>query len=180
MSGKRLHELIIASMVQQLERYLNPFDSQPGMNFKTGEVIEENIIKGLLSSSFLGENFLLEFINKCLLPSDERLDLFSPIKNLKLETGLKKMKQTPKVINVLKEEKEAFGLLVRKTTSLLEGHNYPLTSVLLTLASPDGDLRQVLEADLRNYLISKSNALSSVPVQKAKWIVDGMSVIRSM
>ena len=90
------------------------------------------------------------------------------------------MKQTPKVINVLKEEKEAFGLLVRKTTSLLEGHNYPLTSVLLTLASPDGDLRQVLEADLRNYLISKSNALSSVPVQKAKWIVDGMSVIRSM
>ena len=79
MSGKRLHELTIVSMVQQLEKYLNPFDSQPASDFKTGEVIEENIIK--------------------ILPSS--------IKNPKLETGIKKKKQTPKVINVLKDDKQA-------------------------------------------------------------------------
>ena len=66
-------------MVQQLEKYLNPFDSQPASDFKTGEVIGENIIK--------------------ILPSS--------IKNPKLETGIKKKKQTPKVINVLKDDKQA-------------------------------------------------------------------------
>ena len=55
--GKRLHELTIASMVQQLERYLNPFDEQPVRNFKTGEVIEENIINSLLVLVFLEKIF---------------------------------------------------------------------------------------------------------------------------
>ena len=105
-------------MVQHLERYLNPFDLQPARNFKTGEVIVKNI-KGLLSSSFLGENLVLEFINKCFVSSDEKVNSFSPIKNPKLETVLKKKKQMPKVINVLKKDKQAFGLLVRKTTSPL-------------------------------------------------------------
>ena len=164
LSGKRLHELTIVSMVQRLERYLNPFDEQPARNIKTGKVIGEKIINGLLNSSILGENLFLEFINKRLLPSEERIDFFSPIKNPKLETSLKKKKQKPKVINVLKEDKQAFGLLVGKTTSLLEDHSYPMTSIPLTLTSPNGDLRQGLKAALRNYSISESNALSSVPV----------------
>ena len=158
LSGKRLHELTIVSMIQQLERYLNPFDEQPVRNFKTKQVIEENIIKGLLSSSILVKSLLLEFINKRLLPPEVEInqrvppnplvDFFSPIKNPNLKTGLKK--------------------------------NYPLTSVSLALAFPDGDLRQGLKAALRNYLISEFNALSSLPVQKAKWIIECMSVIRSM
>ena len=180
LSGKRLHELTIVSMVQRLERYLNPFDEQPARNIKTGNIIGEKIINGLLNSSILGENLLLEFINKRLLPSEERINFFSPIKSPKLETRLKKKKQKPKVINVLKEDKQAFGLLVGKTTSPYEDHSYPLTSIPLALTSPDGDLRQGSKAALRNYSISESNALSSVPVQKTKWIVDGMSVIRSM
>ena len=48
------------------------------------------------------------------------------------------------------------------------------------MSSPDGDLRQGSKVALRNYIISESNAFSSVPVEKAKWIVDGMSVTRSM
>ena len=43
LSGKRLCELTIVLMAQQLERYLNPFDKEPARNFKTEEVIEENI-----------------------------------------------------------------------------------------------------------------------------------------
>ena len=57
-------------------RDLNLFDEQPASNFKTGEVIEESIIKGLLSSSILRENLLLEFINKPLLLPKRRVDLF--------------------------------------------------------------------------------------------------------
>ena len=160
LSGKRLHELTIVSMIQQLERYLNPFDEQPVRNFKTKQVIEENIIKGLLSSSILVKSLFLEFINKRLLPPEVEInqrvppnplaDFFSPIKNPNLKTGLKKKKQASKVINVLKEDKQAFDLLVGKTESLLEARSYPLTSVSLALAFPDGDLRQGLKAALRN------------------------------
>ena len=91
LSGKRLRELTIVLIAQQIGRYLNPFDEQPARNFKTEEVIEENI-EGLLSFSILGENLLLEFINKHLLPFEEKVDFFSSIKNLKLETGIKKKK----------------------------------------------------------------------------------------
>ena len=105
-------------MVQQLERYLNPLDEWPARNFKIEEAIEENIIKDLMSSSNLCEN-LLEFINKHLLLSKKSVDLFFPIKNPKLETGLKKNKQTTKVINALKADKQAFGLFVGKTNVII-------------------------------------------------------------
>ena len=78
LSGKRLHELNIVSMVQQLERYLNSFDEQPARNFKTREVIEENIIKGLLNSSILRENLLLEFISKAFFGLRKGLISFLP------------------------------------------------------------------------------------------------------
>ena len=174
MSGKRLYELTIVSMIQQLEIYLNPFDEQPARKSKTGEVVEENIIKGLLSSSILGENLLLEFINKRLLPSVERVDLFLPINNPKLETGLKKKKQTPKIINVLKEDKQIFGLLVGSAASL----SIDISSFSIGISRWQFKAR--IKAALRNYLISESNALLPVPVQKEKWIVDGMPVIPSM
>ena len=77
LSGKRLCELTIVLMAQQLERYLNPFDKEPARNFKTEEVIEKNIIV-LSSFSILRENLLLEFITKHLLPSEERVISFLP------------------------------------------------------------------------------------------------------
>ena len=64
-------------MAQQLERYLNPFDKEPARNFKTEEVIEENIIV-LSSFSIFRENLFLEFITKHLLPSEERVISFVP------------------------------------------------------------------------------------------------------
>ena len=54
-----------------------------------------------------------------------------------MDTGLKEKKQMPKVINILKEDKQAFGAPVGKTTSLLKAHSYPMTSVPVALASPD-------------------------------------------
>ena len=117
-------------MVQQLERYLNPLDEWPARNFKTEEVIEENIIKDLMSSSNLCENLLLEFINKNLLLSKKSVDLFFLLKNTKLETGLKKNKQTTKVINALKEDKQAFGLFVGKTNVII---SLPILYVIINV-----------------------------------------------
>ena len=186
-SGKRTHEKMIVRMLDQLKRYLNPFDEQAVRNFKTGEVISEKVINGLLGCSALGEELFQKFIQERLQPanpndseSTERVSFFAPLKNPKLDTGLKPEKKTAKVINVLKEDKQAFGLLVGKSTSLTEAHSYPLTSVPLALASPDGDLRQSAEASLRNHLMDATNAVEDDALLKATWIIDGMAIICSM
>ena len=125
LSAKNRHEATIVSMVSQLGRYLNSFDNLKARNFKTGEIIPDSIKSGLLNATTLGESLQLEFINKRLMPSVQRNDFFAPIKNPKIDTGLKKKKLTPKVVNLLKEDKQAFGLLGGKNTSLLEAHIYP-------------------------------------------------------
>ena len=52
----------------------------------------------------------------------------------------KKQQQESRVVDILKEEKQAFGSLVSNTTSAEEAHSHPLTSVPLALASPEKDL----------------------------------------
>ena len=48
---------------------------------------------------------------------------------LKIKTGMEKTKKDTKAINLLKEDRQAFGLLVGKITSLEEALSYPLTTV---------------------------------------------------
>ena len=177
-SGKRIHENTITQMVRQLRRYLNPFDDGPVRNFKTGAIIDDKIVHGLLNSTELGEKLLQEFIKNRLLPSEnQQVSFFTPIKNPKIDTGLKKTKTTPKVINVLKEDKQAFGILVGKSISLEEAHSYPLTSVPLALASPDGFLRQGSKATLRNHLIDGPNCTIKTALINAKLIIDGWQLL---
>ena len=63
-------------------------------------------------------------------------------------------------MNVLKEDRQAFGLLVGKVTTHQEVNSYPLTTVPLALATPDRDLRQGSKAALSNYLIEESNSIT--------------------
>ena len=93
---------------------------------------------------------------------------------------MKKVKETPKVINVLKEDKQAFGLRVGKITSLEKAYSYSLTSVPFAFASADGDSRQGSKAALRNNLIDESNCVTATLFQNAKWIIDGMATMRGM
>ena len=48
----------------------------------------------------------------------------------------------PKVINQLKEEKQAFSLLVAKEISSAELYSYPLTILSFALSGPSGRLQQ--------------------------------------
>ena len=91
-----------------------------------------------------------------------------------------KKKETPKAINVLKEDKQAFGMLVGKTTCLEDALSYPLTTVPLALASPDGDLRQGTKASLRNHMIEDPDLVTCDTPKEKHWIFDGMAVIRAM
>ena len=56
-------------------------------------------------------------------------------------------------MEVLKEDCQAFGLIVSKAFSFEEAFAHPITTFPLSAATPDGNLRQSEKASLRNYLI---------------------------
>ena len=62
--------------------------------------------------------------------------------------------------------------------SLEEAFGYLVTSVPLSLAFPDSALRQIPKHHIRNYLIDVSKACESTHPNKARWIMDTMSVMR--
>ena len=86
----------------------------------------------------------------------------------------------PKMVNILKEDRQAFGVLIGKVTNESESLRYPLTSVPLALATPDRDLRQGSKAVLRNFLMEDSNCTADHPSVATDWFVDGMAAIRAV
>ena len=84
---------------------------------------------------------------------------------------MEKQKKTPKVVDILKEEKQAFGILVRKYTSARKAHSYPLTSVPLVLAAEEHDLRQDSKAALWNRIIAEPGTVGEEAPIRADWIL---------
>ena len=95
-----------------------------------------------------------------------------------MKTGLEKVKPPVKIINFLKEDKQAFGLLVGKAVSPDEAHSHPLTTVPLALACSKTDLRQTEKSPLRNHLIQGAQSLGTQSPLRACWIYDAMAVVR--
>ena len=95
---------------------------------------------------------------------------------------MKKAKRQPKVTSIIKEDRQACGLLIGKATSLKEAFSYPITTLPLSLASPEGTLRQadIDKASFRNNLSKDSDALTDTFPNNARWIIDEMSVFRSV
>ena len=179
--AKKTHEKTIKRMVSGLDNILDPFAPGPARHMKTGVLIDENVIQGLMKSTDVGERFLKDFIEDRITNNTEsRISFFAPISNPKIRTGLEKKAKEAKVINVLKEDKQAFGLLVGKFTSSEEVHRHPLTSLPLALAAPDGDFRQGSKAVFRNYLIEETDCVGENPKDGSVWIFDGMAAVRSL
>ena len=120
------------------------------------------------------------FAEKRLKEVNDRISRFERVCNPKLKTGLEKPTKVTKIISSLMEDRQDFGAMTGKSKSPEELLSYPLTSVPLALASPDGDLRQGSKAPLRNHLIEDADALTSQPATGAFWIVEGMAVVRSV
>jgi hypothetical protein len=72
---------------------------------------------------------------------EDTINFFDKIVNLKIRTSQEKAKKDPKAVNVLKEDRQAFGVLVGKVTTPEEAHSHPLTIVPLVLATPERDVR---------------------------------------
>ena len=67
-----------------------------------------------------------------------------------------------------------------KSLSLKEAFQYPITSIPLSIANPDGHLRQSDKAAFRNYLIEEAGAMSKEVPKKSSWFIDGMAAVRTM
>ncbi len=91
---------------------------------------------------------------------------------------LKYTKKTPRVFAHKEEDRQAFGVLVGKAATLEEAFTFPITSIPLSLATPEGSLRQSDKASLRNYLIKQAEAVVDCPPKRARWIIDGMALFR--
>ena len=48
----------------------------------------------------------------------------------------------------------------------------------LSIATPDGKLRQSKNSSFRNYIIKESGVLNKIPPENATWFIDGMPLIR--
>jgi len=93
---------------------------------------------------------------------------------------LKKQAKIPAKVSSLKEDRQAFGLLLEKGIDLQQSFQFPLTTFPLSLATPDGNLRQGQKSLLRNYMIDQANAVNDKPSQTARWLFDGMAILRQL
>ena len=98
---------------------MDPFSPDiKARNMKTGAVLDEKIVSGFLHFDGIGEKCLSRFIDERIKTvGANRVSFSAPIQNPKIDTGLKKAKKMSSAVNVMKEEKQAFGLLVGKFSS---------------------------------------------------------------
>ena len=86
-------------------------------------------------------------------------------------------------MDVLKEDRQAFGLLVGKVSTPAEALAYSLTSVPLALVDPDKTLRsQTTKSSLRNHLISTAKA-GNMKLETnclTDWYIDGMLAVNAL
>ena len=132
----------------------------------------------MLRANEVGNSKLKQFIKERLVVGVK--SFYDPIPKLKLNTGMNNKKKKPRAGEVLKEDKQAFGLLVGKAISNTEAFSYPLTTYPLSIATPDGDLYQGDKSDWRNYLIQLSLSTTTENPMECVWLFDGMAVIRTL
>ena len=179
--AKKEHEKTVQALVDQMSKYMDPFAPGVARHFKTGEALDKEVVEGLLHSTDAGETLLMKFIQERLKRTGEdRVSFFRPIQNPKIKTGLQQPKKAARALNIVKEEKQAFGTLVGKATSAREAHSYPLTTVPLALSTEDQDLRQGSKSILRNYMVKEASAMTDQAPIRADWIVDGMAAVQSV
>ena len=89
----------------------------------------------MINAESIGDIKFLDFVESRLIRGNK--DFFVAIPKTKLSTGVIKKKTTPKALTLMKEDRQAFGLIISKAVSINEAFMYPITSVPLALATTD-------------------------------------------
>ena len=139
--GKIKHYNHVLSLKKTSDDYgVNPFEESIAKCLTTGVEIDESIRKDVMLAPIVGEKLFMQFVNERLKKGTT--SFLSPITKPKLNIGIVKPKKTKKALDVMKEDRQAFGILVAKSVSLEEAFKFPITSVPLAAANPDSTLRQ--------------------------------------
>eukprot|EP00794_Sanderia_malayensis_P020960 gene20960-23010_t len=171
-----MHVNHVKNLKEKLYAYnVNPFESGPACNITTRAEINQKIVEGLLKAPETGDKKHKEIVSERLMKGD--LEFFAPIKKM-IDTGMKKKVKTPKVVTVLKQDRQAFGTLLSKGVSLNEAFQYSVTSLPLSIANPDSTLRQSSKHVLRNFTNQESKSIEATCPDKCRWLIDGMAAIR--
>ena len=109
----------------------------------------------------LGKEKLNEFIQDRLIKG--KLGFFYRIRKSNFKAGFKsEKKSTNKIVSNLQEDCQAFGLIVDKSFSLEEAFSFSITTVLLSIATPNRKLRQSGKEFHLNYIIKELEALHTI------------------
>ena len=116
-----------------------PFKPGPVRNIVPVKEIDEDIIKGLLGATEKGDERYQKFIQERLVTGN--ISFYSPMKKNNIRTERELQKKTSTKVD-LKEERQAFGVIISKCKSLDEAFSFPITSLPLNVANPNGTLYQ--------------------------------------
>ena len=177
--GIKTHVDHVKSLKQKLYGYgIDPFSNECPRHMPTGKIIEAAIVSDMLRAPELGMSQYKAFIADRLIKG--KVTFYAPIKKNNLKTGIKKIKKSRKAEDVLKEDCQAFGTIIAKALTIEEAFHYPITSIPLSIATLEGDLRQSEKASFRNFLINNSNAATNSIPKRATWLIDGLAAIQSL
>ena len=96
-------------------------------------------------------------------------------------------------MSLLKEECQAFGVVVSQSISKKDACVNPTISVPLAALTPEGELRQSDEFSRRNFLLREAsdefsrrnfllreaNAIKHIHAEDTTWLVDGLAAVRA-
>ena len=116
--------------------------------------LPRNLIKGLIEAGIIGDKSHNAFVQERLV---EEKKSFDPINNFQLNTGLQSKKAKPKALSVVKEDRQAFEVMLgTNTDDLSEALKYPITTAPLSIAKFDHTLRRGSNGNLRNFIVNES------------------------
>ena len=151
----------------------NIFRDGPARNLTTGREIDKEVVfcevRNKLFRAFVQDRL-----------AEGKNSFLEPICKTTLKTGSKKKKKISKSFSVLKEDCQAFGLLVNKAEKLSETFKYPVTFVPVVAATPQSRSYQSDKAGLRNCIINLSKSSSHKYPKDDLWVIDGMAAIHSV
>ena len=177
--SKLLHQKHVQKIIERIKHLeIDPFSTTSPISFATGIEIHSEVVNDMLKADDIGKSKFTKFVKERLLDGEK--SFFDPIPKLKLNTGITKKTKKPRATEILKEDKQAFGLLVGKAISNIEAFSYPMTTYPLSIATPGGDLYQGDKADWRNLLIQLSLSITTERPMECAWFFDGMAVMRTL
>ena len=140
--GARIqHVSNVKALKQQLRIYgCNPFAEVNTRDVTTREELPKDIIENLLNADSIGNEKYLNVVTERLVKGTN--GFFEQTAKLQIVLGIKSKRKPAKVISVIKEDRQTFGIILGNEIDLSEALKYPITSIPLSIENPDGTLRQ--------------------------------------